>query len=103
MGPRSNSCAPRLWRYRNRMRRSTATSTAAFLALLLLLGGSAAFAMKVKSKRDENVDFSKFKTYAWKTPGTKGSGTPAADEFVDGKIRKTTDAELAKRGLRKVG
>jgi hypothetical protein len=84
------------------MRRSTAVSSGFFLALLVLLGSSAALALKVKSKRADGVDFSKFKTYAWRAPGSEGSGSPSPDEDTDKRIRAAADESLAKRGLRKL-
>ncbi len=88
--------------YRCFMRHAKAASTGVILSLLILAGGSAAVAMKIKSQKDETVDFSRFHSYAWKIPGTPGSGSPSADPHVDKVVRKTADAELAKMGFKKL-
>ena len=46
--------------YRCWMRHAKAASTGVILSLLILAGGSAAVAMKIKSQKDETVDFSRF-------------------------------------------
>jgi len=66
------------------------------LIALLVLGANAAWAQKVDVDWDRNVDFSKFKTYAWIESKHPGKGL-WNQRIIDG-----VDAKLAKAGLKKV-
>jgi hypothetical protein len=66
------------------------------LLALLLLGASAAWAQKVDVDWNRNIDFSKFKTYAWIESKHPGKGL-WNQRIIDG-----VDAKLVKAGLKKV-
>ena len=66
------------------------------LSALLMLGASAAWAQKVDVDWNRNIDFSKFKTYAWIESKHPGKGL-WNQRIIDG-----VDAKLAKAGLKKV-
>ena len=66
------------------------------LIALLVLGANAAWAQKVDVDWDRNIDFSKFKTYAWIESKHPGKGL-WNQRIIDG-----VDAKLAKAGLKKV-
>ena len=73
------------------------------LAVALLLAGvEAAAAMKVKAEKDPKADLARYRTYSWRPVDAPGGGSRAADASVDKRIRATVDAELAKKGLRRV-
>lgn len=55
-----------------------------------------AFGQKVTTDSAPNVDWSKYKTYAW------GEGTPAQDPIMSQRIVAGIDAQLAAKGLTKV-
>lgn len=69
------------------------------LALFLLFGlpTASVAGLNVDVLYDDSVDFSSYKTYGWATGPLNDS--PEA-ELVDGRIKRTADAELAKKGLR---
>lgn len=70
----------------------------AVTTLLLLVVSAAAQAQKIKVESDKNVDFSKFKTYAWDpTP----QPTPARPVLVLS-IKAAVNEQLAMRGLKEV-
>ena len=52
-------------------------------------------AAKVTVDFDKTVDFSKYKTYAWRP------GTPAKDPLMQKRIQRAVEAELAAKGLTK--
>ena len=64
------------------------------LALLITAGES--FAQKVDVDFDKDVDFSKYKTYAF----TEGTPTPVT--LTNQRIEKAIDAQLAAKGLTRV-
>lgn len=66
------------------------------LTALFLLGASAAWAQKVDVDWNRNIDFSKFKTYAWTESKHPGKGL-WNQRIIDG-----VNAKLAKAGLKKV-
>jgi hypothetical protein len=66
-------------------------------ALLLLLSASVAQAQKIKVEFDKNVDFTKFKTYAW-DPTPQATGKPVLVAAIKGAVNE----ELGKRGLKQV-
>ena len=70
---------------------------AAIFALLLLLIAPVAHAQKIKVEFDKNVDFAKFKTYAW-DPTPQASAKPV----LVAAIRGAMNEELAKLGLKQV-
>ena len=65
------------------------------LLVLLETAGGPAHAQKVKVQHDPGVDFSRFKSYAWK------QGTPAPHPAMDQLIRASVERELAAKGFRK--
>lgn len=68
------------------------------LAILLLLAGTTgALAQDVRYNFDSQANFAGFKTYKWVALQTD---TPMND-IVDGQIKASVDAELAKKGLTK--
>lgn len=73
------------------------TRTLMTALLLAMLGASTAMAAKTGSEKDPATDFTKFRTYAWKT-----AAGPSAED-VDGRIRKAANEELKKKGLRLAG
>jgi hypothetical protein len=68
---------------------------AVIAALMLLLSITTASA-GVSVDFDKSVDFSKFKTYAWKP------GTPAPNPLNEDRIHKAIQAQLAAKGLKEV-
>ncbi len=72
----------------------------AFMGLFILAGcGSVAHVQK-----DDSVDFSKIKTYAWvKAEKQKGTTKPGKlNDLVDNKIRQSVDRNLQANGWRQV-
>jgi hypothetical protein len=63
---------------------------------LLLVAGSA-LAQQVSVDFDKGADFSKYKTFAW------AIGAPAGNPLVHQRIVAGIEAQLAAKGLRKVG
>lgn len=52
-------------------------------------------------EKDETVNFSKYKTFAWvETSETKGQKSQKVSDITENKIRKAVNAELAKQGWR---
>jgi hypothetical protein len=66
------------------------------ILVLLLLAASQSFAQKVNVDFDKDVDFSKYKTYAF----TEGTPTPVT--LTNQRIEKAIDAQLAAKGLTRV-
>ena len=66
------------------------------LGMVFLLTAVNAFGQKVSTDSAPNVDWSKYKTYAW------SEGTPAQDPLNAQRIVAGIDAQLAAKGLRKV-
>ncbi len=66
-------------------------------ALFLLLACSAAQAQKIKVEFDKNIDFAKFKTFAW-DPTPQASARPVLVAAIKGAVNE----ELGKRGLKEV-
>jgi hypothetical protein len=64
-------------------------------AVLILIVSVTMVSAGVTVDFDKKVDFTKFKTYAWK------AGTPAANPLMEERIRTAIDAQLAKKGLTK--
>jgi hypothetical protein len=63
--------------------------------LILLAGATSAIAQDVRYNFDSQANFAGFKTYKWVALRTD---TPMND-IVDGQIKASVDAELAKKGL----
>jgi len=55
-----------------------------------------AFAQKILVDSDSSVDFSKFKTYAWRT------GTPAPSPLMDQRVIAAINTQMASKGFVKV-
>lgn len=73
-----------------------------WIIALLLTGGLAARA-QVSTDYDKNVDFTKYKTYAWLKPDIKvGSNPLYQSDLITRNIQQDVAAELGKRGLRQV-
>jgi len=70
-----------------------------FSVVWLLLASSSAVAQDVRYNFDKNADFSKFKTYRWVTL----KDAAKVNDLVDKQIIDAVDAELAAKGLTKVG
>src|SRR6266850_2116966 len=66
------------------------------IVVLLLLTAGQSFAQKVNVNFDKDVDFSKYKTYAF----TEGTPTPVA--LTNQRIEKAIEAQLAAKGLTRV-
>ena len=66
------------------------------ILVLLLLAVGQSFAQKVNVDFDKDVDFSKYKTYAF----TEGTPTPVT--LTNQRIEKAIDAQLAAKGLTRV-
>ncbi len=66
------------------------------LVLGVALAAVAAVAAEISIDTDRSVDFSAFKTYAWK------GGTPSPDAAVNAAIVGDIDEALAAKGLKKV-
>jgi len=66
------------------------------VVLFLLLTAGAAFAQKVSVDFDKEVDFSKYKTYAFE------AGTPTPVTLTNQRIEKAIEAQLAAKGLMRV-
>jgi len=67
--------------------------------VLLALGFSAPSQAQVFSDYDGNVDFSKYKTYAWIAPGDSIFNRHRADKVFGGFIMHTANQELKGKGL----
>ena len=65
--------------------------------LLFLLVCTSAYAQKIKVEFDKNIDFAKFKTYAW-DPTPQASAKPV----LVAAIKAAIDEELGKDGLKQV-
>ena len=70
--------------------------TRMFLILGLALAAVAALAAEISIDADRTVDFSAFKTYAWK------ANDKASDPLVDQAIVADIEEQLAAKGLKKV-
>ena len=66
------------------------------IVVLLLLTAGQSFAQKVNVDFDKDVDFSKYKTYAF----TEGTPTPVT--LTNQRIEKAIEAQLAAKGLTRV-
>lgn len=66
---------------------------AAVTTLLLMALPAIAGAQKASFDYDSTVNFSQFRTYAWK------AGTPAGEHFLDKRIIASIDEQLAAKGL----
>ncbi len=66
-------------------------------ALLLVSVASVAHAQKIKVEFDKNIDFAKFKTYAW-DPTPQASARPVLAAAIKGAVNQ----ELSKDGLKEV-
>ena len=77
------------------MRRLSTRTVSAILFSLLVC--TAAHAQKIKVEFDKNVDFAKFKTYAW-DPTPQATGKPVLVAAIKGAVNE----ELAKRGVKLV-
>lgn len=73
------------------------TQTIATAVFLIVIAASVAQAQKVKVEFDKNVDFAKFKTYAW-DPTPQATGKPV----LVAAIKAAINDELGKRGLTQV-
>jgi len=69
------------------------------LLFALCLQVSMSFAQKVVSDRNGDVDFNKFKTYAWLAPGDSVLNRYRADKLYGGTITYVANKELNNRGL----
>ena len=66
------------------------------ITVLLLLAAGQSFAQKVNVDFDKDVDFSKYKTYAF------SEGTPTPVTLTNQRIEKAIEAQLAAKGLTRV-
>src|SRR6267143_2329189 len=66
------------------------------IVVLLLLTAGQSFAQKVNVDFDKDVDFSKYKTYAF------SEGTPTPVTLTNQRIEKAIEAQLAAKGLTRV-
>jgi hypothetical protein len=71
-------------------------SRTTFLSISALAALGCASTLHVRTDYDPAVNFKQYSTYSWH------DGTPAKDPFTDKKILAAVDAQLAKKGLRKV-
>jgi hypothetical protein len=69
-----------------------------FLSLCMLL--STLHAQSVKSDRNTETDFTKFKTYAWLAPGDSVLNRYRSEKLFGGYIVHVANRELANRGLK---
>ncbi len=73
-------------------------------AVVLALGSiTACSSMSVDSRRNEQADFQKYKTYAWAPTETSApdGGASARKGLFDQTIKQAADHELAMKGLKK--
>ncbi len=74
--------------------------------MFMLIGGVlfsvSTQAQSVKSDFSTNIDFSKYKTYAWLAPGDSVLNRPAKQKLFGGYIEKAANEELKSRGLKLV-
>lgn len=76
-----------------------------YLALVALLTTLGSCAPRVNVEQRANVDFSRYRTYAWADTKVKTTGDANPiykDPIAQDRIRAAIDGELAQRGLRKV-
>jgi hypothetical protein len=66
---------------------------AVVVTLLMMALPAIVRAQKASCDYDSTVNFSQFRTYAWKP------GTPAGEHFLDKRIVSSIDAQLAAKGL----
>lgn len=64
--------------------------------LAVVVGFSACSGITTSADYDRAVDFSSFKTYAWKDV------EPSQNALLEGRIQRAVDATLASKGLRRV-
>jgi hypothetical protein len=73
------------------------------LIALAMLAGLGACAPRVTVDRAEDVDFSKYRTYAWMDSDIRGTQNPVYfNQIATQQVENTVDQELTKRGLRRV-
>ncbi len=73
-------------------------------AVICLMAAVAVSAQKVDIRQQEGADFSRYSTYAWAPHLDVEANHPLADGSpLDLKIKKTADAELARKGYQRVG
>jgi hypothetical protein len=91
---------------RSRARHLAAALGAACAALALLTGCST---LRVRTDWDSDVDFSRYRSYAWLEQPERASRIAGGDanpftynSLLDKRVRKAVDAELAARGYRRV-
>src|SRR5262245_44269976 len=71
--------------------------TVMFSAMFLMFTVGA-FAVDVKTDFDHSVNFSKYQTFAWKTP--KASNGIVNNSIVTARIETAVDEKLAQKGIR---
>jgi len=76
--------------------RYTTIGIRVLVVLFLLLTAGTAFAQNVSVDFDKEVDFSKYKTYAFE------AGTPTPVTLTNQRIEKAIEAQLAAKGLTRV-
>jgi hypothetical protein len=70
------------------------------LFIIFLSSAFSICAQSVRSDQDTNMDFSKFKTYAWLAPGDSVLNRYRADIPFGGYVMLYADQELAARGMK---
>jgi hypothetical protein len=71
-----------------------------FLVTICALLSLPANSQSVKSDRNTQIDFKKFKTYAWLAPGDSVLNRYRRDKLYSGAITHAANMELNKRGLK---
>lgn len=71
-------------------------------ATTCILAACGCSSLSVSYDYDTAADFSQYKTYAWLESKGKGPSDPRIDnDLLDGRVRRSVDAELALKGLTK--
>lgn len=70
------------------------------LTILVVLSSSLLSAQSVTSDFNTQIDFKKFKTYAWLAPGDSVLNTYRSDKLYCGAITYAANQELASRGMK---
>ena len=70
------------------------------LLFAICLQASTTLAQKVVSDRNDEIDFKKFKTYAWLAPGDSVLNRYRSDKLYGGTITYVANKELTSRGMK---
>ncbi len=74
--------------------------TLLFFALNVCLLSSCSYSIKVSTFKEDGINLSNYKTYAWVAPGDTTLNSLRDDKAFAGVIQQSADAELKKKGMK---